>query len=70
MATKERRNISGKRYPEEFKIAAISQITEGGYAISEVASRLDVTTHSLYSWLKNTVLIQQSTKLRRLNKQS
>ena len=52
MVIKERRNMSGKRYPEEFKIAAIRQITEGGYAISEVATRLDVTTHSLYSWLK------------------
>jgi transposase len=52
MAIKERRNMSGKRYPEEFKIAAIRQITEGGYAVSEVASRLDVTTHSLYGWLK------------------
>ncbi len=44
--------MSSKRYPEEFRIAAVRQITEGGYAVSDVASRLDVTTHSLYSWLK------------------
>lgn len=44
--------MSSKRYPEEFRIAAIRQITEGGYAVSDVARRLDVTTHSLYSWLK------------------
>lgn len=52
MALKERRNMSSKRYPEEFRIAAIRQITEGGYAVSDVARRLEVTTHSLYSWLK------------------
>lgn len=52
MVLKERRNMSSKRYPEEFRIAAIRQITEGGYAVSDVARRLDVTTHSLYSWLK------------------
>jgi len=44
--------MSSKRYPEEFRIAAIRQITEGGYAVSDVARRLEVTTHSLYSWLK------------------
>ena len=44
--------MSSKRYPEEFRIAAVRQITEGGYAVSDVASRLDVTTHSLYNWLK------------------
>lgn len=26
MATKERRQMSGKRYPEEFKLAAVRQI--------------------------------------------
>ena len=43
MATKERRQMSGKRYPEEFKLAAVRQITEGGYTVSDVAKRLDVT---------------------------
>jgi len=33
--------MSNKRYPEEFKIEAVRQ---------EVASRLGMTTHSLYSW--------------------
>ena len=44
--------MSGKRYPEEFKIAAVRQITEGGYAVSEVARRLDVTVDSLYAWVR------------------
>lgn len=44
--------MSGKRYSEEFKREAIKQITEGGYAVADVARRLGTTTHSLYAWLK------------------
>ena len=44
--------MSGKRYPEEFKIEAVKQITDRGYKISEVADRLGVTTKSLYDWIK------------------
>lgn len=44
--------MSGKRYTDEFKIEAVRQVTERGYAVSEVANRLGVTTHSLYAWLK------------------
>ena len=44
--------MSGKRYPEEFKIEAVKQITERGYKVSDVANRLGVTPHSLYNWLK------------------
>ena len=44
--------MSAKRYPEEFKLAAVRQITEGGYPVSEVSRRLDVTVDSLYAWVK------------------
>jgi transposase len=44
--------MSGKRYTEEFKVEAIKQITERGRPVAEVASRLGVTSHSLYQWLK------------------
>jgi len=44
--------MSSKRYPEEFKTEAVKQITEKRYPISEVASRLGVSQHSLYKWLK------------------
>lgn len=44
--------MSSKRYPEEFKIEAVKQITEKRYPISEVASRLRVSQHSLYKWVK------------------
>ena len=44
--------MSDKRYTEEFKSEAIKQITERGHSVADVASRLGVTTHSLYAWLK------------------
>ena len=44
--------MSGKRYPEEFKIEAAKQVTEKGYSVAEVATGLRTTTHSLYAWIK------------------
>ncbi len=44
--------MSSKRYPEEFKIEAVKQITERGYPTSEVSARLGVSKHSLYAWVK------------------
>ena len=44
--------MSDKRYTEEFKAEAVKQITERGHSVADVASRLGVTTHSLYAWLR------------------
>ncbi|MFT6791608.1 MAG: transposase, partial [Cellvibrionaceae bacterium] len=44
--------MSRKRYPEELKIEAVKQVTDRGYSVADVARRLDVTTHSLYAWIK------------------
>lgn len=44
--------MSGKGYPEEFKIEAVKQVVDRGYSVSSVATRLDITTHSLYAWIK------------------
>lgn len=44
--------MSSKRYPEEFKIEAVKQVTERGFSVAEVSSRLGTTTHSLYAWIK------------------
>ena len=44
--------MQGKRYPEEFKIEAVKQVTDRGYSVAEVTGRLGTTTHSLYAWLK------------------
>jgi len=35
--------MSGKRYPEEFKIEAVKQVVDRGYSVSSVATRLDIT---------------------------
>lgn len=44
--------MSNKRYPEEFKIEAVKQVTVAGHSVADVAERLDTTTHSLYAWIK------------------
>ncbi len=44
--------MSGKRYPEEFKIEAVKQVVDRGHSVSSVATRLDITTLSLYAWIK------------------
>ncbi|BAK75876.1 transposase IS3/IS911 family protein [Pseudogulbenkiania sp. NH8B] len=44
--------MSRPRFPEEFKIEVVKQVTERGYPVAEVASRLGVSAHSLYQWLK------------------
>jgi transposase len=44
--------MSGKRYPEEFKLGAVQQVAERGRSVVEVAQALGVSTHSIYSWLE------------------
>ncbi|MCR5881409.1 IS3 family transposase [Rhizobacter sp. J219] len=39
-------------YPEEFKIEAVKQITERGHRVAEVSTRIGVSQHSLYKWIK------------------
>ncbi|EBY5995945.1 transposase, partial [Salmonella enterica subsp. enterica serovar Newport] len=36
--------MSGKRYPEEFKIEAVRQVVERGHSVSSAATHLDITT--------------------------
>jgi transposase len=44
--------MSSKRYPEEFKIEAVKQVTERSHPVADVGSRIGVSQHSLYEWLK------------------
>ena len=44
--------MSSERYTDEFKIAAVKQVTEGGHAVADVAKRLGVSNHSMYAWIK------------------
>lgn len=41
-----------QRYTEEFKLAAVQQVTERHYPVAEVAERLGVSSHSLYAWIR------------------
>lgn len=47
--------MSGKRYPEEFKIEAVKQVVDRGHSIADVAKRLDITTHTALLQLINPV---------------
>jgi transposase len=66
--------MSSKRYPEEFKIAAVKQVTDGGYSAPDVAQRLGVSQPTLYEWIKKYSLSEperleqqsQSAEIRRL----
>ena len=44
--------MNTQRFTPEFKEEAVKQVTERGYPVAEVASRLGVSAHSLYQWLK------------------
>ena len=41
---------TGIRFTDEFKQDAVAQVVERGYAVSEVAERLGISTKSLYTW--------------------
>jgi len=69
--------MSGKRYPEEFKIEAVKQVTDRGYKVGEVAKRLGVTIKSLHDWIKkfgdmgsqHQTITSQQDELRKLKAQ-
>ncbi|MBZ2210120.1 IS3 family transposase [Massilia soli] len=54
--------MSGKRYTEEFKIAAVKQVAQRGHPVSEVAERLGVSIHSLYAWVKRYGMPEEERK--------
>lgn len=69
--------MSKKRYPEEFKLEAVRQITDRGYSVADVAKRLDVSVHSLYAWVKkygpnatqNKIQTEEQAEVKRLRKE-
>jgi len=42
----------GQRFTEEFRVEAVRQVTERGFAVKDVSERLGVSPHSLYQWVK------------------
>ena len=66
--------MSQERFPEEFKIEAVRQIVERGHPVAEVSTRLGVSSHSLYKWIKEQQMptdqpqeqLSQTEELRRL----
>jgi transposase len=44
--------MRSKRYPEEFKIQAVTQVVDKGFTMTDVAQRLGVTYKSFYTWVQ------------------
>lgn len=43
-----------KRYTAEFREEAVRQVTQRGYSVAEVSSRLGISTKSLYKWIRDS----------------
>lgn len=52
--------MSTKRYPEEFKIEAVKQVTGRGHSALDVAKRLGVSQPTLYEWIKKYSLSERT----------
>lgn len=69
--------MSGKRYPEEFKIEAVKQVVDRSHSVSSVATRLGITTQSFYAWIKayapglytNKIQSDAQAKIRQIQKE-
>ncbi|MGX1019744.1 transposase-like protein [Pseudomonas sp. Y3 TE3536] len=46
--------MSRQRYPEEFKIGAVKQVTDKGRPVTDIAQRLGMSVYSLYAWTRST----------------
>ncbi len=44
--------MSSKRYPKEFKIEVVKQVTKRGHSAPYVAKRLGASQPTLYEWIK------------------
>ena len=42
----------GQWFTEEFRVEAVKQVTERGFAVKDVSKRLRVSPYSLYQWIK------------------
>lgn len=50
--------MSNQRYPEEFKIEAVKQVTERGLPVAEVAARLTAGGNSTVVMDEKSILLQ------------
>lgn len=55
--------MGSKRYPEKFKIEAVKQVIDRGHSVFSVATRLGITIHSFYTWIKTYGLNSSTHKI-------
>jgi len=64
-------------FTDEFKRDAVTQVVERGYAVREVAERLEISTKSLYTWKAQfsksphvrSEVTEQAAEIRRLKRE-
>ena len=69
--------MSGKRYSNEFKIKAAKQVVKHGHGVTDLVSRLGITAHGLYAWIKKfcpysaeyTAAAAEQAEIKRLKKE-
>ena len=44
--------MSGRRYTEEFKVAAVKRVIDRGHPAAEAAERLGVSIRGIFAWTK------------------
>jgi transposase len=44
--------MGSSRFTPEFKTEAVRQVLDRGYSVNEVASRIGVSSHDLYIWVR------------------
>lgn len=44
---------SNRQYTEEFKSEAVKQVVERGFTVVDVATRIGIPKHTLYSWVQS-----------------
>ena len=67
----------GIRFTDKFKHDAVVQVVERGYAVSQVAERLGISTKSLYTWKAQFAksphvrleIAEQAAEIRRLKRE-